>query len=58
LYVTTTENNIPVAHKKYVKIGKTFNRETEITQGLKPGDTVITQGYNNVSNGSLLNIKK
>lgn len=58
LYVTTTENNVLVARKKYVKIGKTFNQETEITSGLQPGDTVITQGYNNVSDGSLLNIQK
>ena len=57
LYVATTENGMPVARKKYVKIGKTFNQKTEITHGLQAGDTVITQGYNNVSNGTLLNIQ-
>ena len=58
LYVVDTLNGHQVAHKRYVKIGKSFNKNTEVTQGLKAGETIITNGYNNVSNGSLLDIRK
>ncbi len=58
LYVVSTKRGQPLARKKYVKIGKSFNKKTEIVSGLHPGDTLITQGYNNVSNGSVLNIRK
>ncbi len=58
VYVVSEEGGVPVARKRYVKIGKSFNRETEVVSGLKPGETVVTEGYNNVSNGSALNIRK
>ena len=58
LYVADTFNGQMVAKKKYVKIGKSFNKDTEVVEGLKPGETIITNGYNNVSNGALLNIRK
>ncbi len=58
LYVADTLNGQMVAKKKYVKIGKSFNKDTEVVEGLKPGETIITNGYNNVSNGALLNIRK
>ena len=58
LYVVSMENGQKIAQKKYVKIGKSFDKKTEVVSGLKPGDVIITQGYNNVSNGSVLNIQK
>ncbi len=58
LYVVEQVDGQPVAHKKYVKIGKSFQNKTEVVSGLKPGETIITYGYNNVANGSVLNIKQ
>ncbi len=58
LYVAVAENGNKIAQKRYVKIGKSFQKETEVISGLKAGETIITQGYNNVSDGSVLNIRK
>jgi len=58
LYVVTTENGQKIARKRYVKTGKSFKKKTEVIGGLKAGETIITQGYNNVTNGSALNIRK
>ncbi len=58
LYVVTTENGQKIARKRYVKTGKSFKKKTEVINGLKAGETIITQGYNNVTNGSVLNIRK
>jgi len=58
LYVVTTENGQKIARKRYVKTGKSFKKKTEVISGLKAGETIITQGYNNVTNGSVLNVRK
>ncbi|GMT44226.1 MAG: RND transporter [bacterium] len=58
LYVVTTEDGQKVARKRYVKTGKSFKKKTEVISGLKTGETIVTQGYNNVTNGSVLNIRK
>ncbi len=58
LYVVTKEDGQKIARKRYVKIGKSFNKTTEVISGLKAGETIITQGYNNVTNGSVLKIQK
>lgn len=58
LYVVTTEAGLKMARKHYVKIGKSFKKKTEILHGLKAGEEIVTQGYNNVTNGSVLNIQK
>ncbi len=58
LYVVTREDGQKIARKRYVKTGKSFKMKTEVISGLKAGETIITQGYNNVTNGSVLNIQK
>ncbi len=58
LYVAEHVDGQEVARKKYVKIGKSFQHQTEVVSGLKSGDTLITNGYNNVANGSVLRIKQ
>ncbi len=58
LYVVTTEDGQKIAQKRYVKTGKSFKMKTEVLSGLKEGETIITQGFNNVTNGSVLNIQK
>jgi RND family efflux transporter MFP subunit len=51
LYVIKEDNGKMKAEKRYVKTGISYRGETEILQGLQPGDLVITDGYNNVSDG-------
>ncbi len=58
LYVVVHRDGMELAEKRYIKPGKTFNDETEVVSGLKAGETIVTQGYNNVTNGSVLVIKK
>ena len=58
LYVVTTEDGQKIARKRYVKTGKSFKKKTEVISGLKAGETIVTQGYNNVTDGSALNIQK
>ncbi len=57
LYVVKRKKGAFVAERRIVKIGKTSNGTTEVISGLKPGDIIITDGFNNVSNDVLLNIK-
>ncbi len=47
-------NNKNIAKKVKVKTGQTYNGYTEILDGLKKGDKVITVGYQNVEDGQLL----
>ncbi len=47
-----------VASKKYIKTGVSYKDKTEVTSGLSAGDIIITDGYNNVSNGSVVTIVK
>lgn len=52
VYVAVGTNNELIAEKKYVKIGRSYNDETVITEGLLPGDEVIVKGFSQVSDGS------
>lgn len=56
LYIvgTTAENDI--ASKKYIETGKSYKDKTEVVSGLKTGDLIITDGYNHVSDGSIVNV--
>lgn len=46
-----------VARKVYVETGKSIANVTHILSGLNEGDHVIVKGYNQVVEGSLLNVK-
>ena len=52
------KEGVKLAKKKYVTTGLSSGRYTEIINGIKPGDVVVEKGFNNVSNGSILIIKK
>lgn len=57
IYVAVTdENGDKLARKRYVVPGRTYKDKTRINQGLNPGDAIITDGFNRVSDGSLLRI--
>jgi membrane fusion protein (multidrug efflux system) len=57
-YLFVAENNgkQDVATKRMVKKGSAYNGQVEILEGLKAGDRVITTGFDDLSNGVLLNI--
>ena len=46
----------PVAQKRVIKTGQTYNGKQEVTSGLKPGDEVISAGYQNLNEGQVLKI--
>lgn len=45
VFVVKKQHNQSVAEKKTVKVGLTQDGQIQITQGLNPGDQVITTGY-------------
>ena len=55
VYVAIVENGKKIARAKKVKTGISYNGEVEIMEGLTAGDNVITQGYQDLVDGSLIN---
>ena len=55
-YVMIAENNKAV--KKVVTIGREYSGNAEITSGLKEGDLLITEGYEQVNEGDKINVEK
>lgn len=51
VFVSEVANGKTVAKKRMVTTGHDYNGVIEITEGLKPGDNVITTGYQDLSNG-------
>ncbi len=51
LYTAVMENNVKVARKTNVKLGMAYNGQLEIIEGVKPGDQVITGGYQDLNDG-------
>ena len=58
IFVVSTESGDNVAVKKYITTGRSFKDKTEVIEGLSVGDVIITDGYNNVSKGAVVNIVK
>ncbi|GAA4502860.1 efflux RND transporter periplasmic adaptor subunit [Hymenobacter ginsengisoli] len=54
--VVNHEGGKAVAAKRVIKTGQTYNGKQEITSGLKPGDEVISAGYQNLNEGQVLKI--
>lgn len=54
--VVSREGGKATAAKRVIKTGQTYNGKQEITSGLKPGDEVISAGYQNLNEGQLLKI--
>ena len=54
IMVAVTENGKLVARKRPVTIGKFTDDQLEITSGLKPGDVLITQGFQGLYDGQLI----
>ena len=52
VYVAVTEKGKKVARSKVVKTGVSYNGNVEILEGLTTGDLVITQGYQELVDGT------
>lgn len=55
VYVVDKENSS--AHKVYVETGNSYKDQTMVTSGVKEGDMVIVNGFNRVSDGTLIEIQ-
>lgn len=51
LFVTGEENGQKVAVKKWITMGKTYNKKAEITEGLQDKENIIVAGYQDLSDG-------
>ncbi len=56
VYVAENVNGQYQAKRRIIEVGQTYNGNAEITKGLKPGDKVVTAGYNNLVDGQPLKI--
>jgi membrane fusion protein, multidrug efflux system len=55
VYVAETEGNKKVARAKVVKKGLSYDGKIEIASGLSSGDLLITEGYQEIVDGQLIN---
>lgn len=58
VFVVATEDGKKVGRRREVKIGKTYNGNTEVLEGLKVGDVVVAEGSRDLANGEEIIIKK
>ena len=54
VYVAAVENGKKVAKRQTVTSGKIYGGQTEITSGVKPGDKIITTGYQDLVGGQTI----
>jgi len=57
VFLVERNSNDPKAKKTIVKTGASYGTETEILSGIAAGDTVISEGAHDVSDGSLLDVQ-
>ena len=57
IYVEKQKGDSYYAEKRFVETGVSYGNNTLITNGIKPSEKIIFQGYNMVKNGSLIRIK-
>ena len=55
-YIVENTDGKKVAKKVYVTTGVTDNNMTEIVKGLSEGMKIISEGFNQVSDGTVVNI--
>ncbi len=55
-YVYMVDQGSNTAHKVYVKTGMSYMDQTMITEGLESGSLVIVEGFNQVSDGTAVEI--
>jgi RND family efflux transporter MFP subunit len=57
VYVALNQQNNMVAKKKYITPGISYQNKTMITEGLLAKEKIITDGYNRVNDGMLINVR-
>lgn len=57
LYLAKKEGKNLVAKKTYIKISKTYNNLSMVESGVELGDKIITEGYSQVVNGTIISTK-
>ncbi len=57
LFTAVQDSNKWVAKKQYIKSGIKDNNNTVVVEGLKKGDMIITKGFAQVVDGSVLKVK-
>lgn len=56
IFIIGDDNGNCIAEKKYIVTGRSFEDKTEVVDGLNIDDKIITDGYNNISKGSVVTI--
>jgi RND family efflux transporter MFP subunit len=56
IYAVDKQGEIPVAKKIYIKPGKGYKSQTEILEGLSGAETIINQGFRDVTDGVEISI--
>ena len=54
VYVAVEENGKKVARARVITVGLTYNGQAEITEGLKAGEALITQGFQDLVDGTAI----
>lgn len=54
VYVAEMEGNKKVAKSRKIKTGVSYNGEIEILDGLKAGDLIVTEGYQDLVDGQVI----
>lgn len=57
MFIARQESGKWVARKQKVTVGQTYNGLAEILEGIKPGEQIITTGFNSLVEGQLLSVK-
>lgn len=57
LFVVSNEDGATKANKKYVTTDRSSDGQTMVVDGLKAGDLVVVEGYNEVANGDVVRIQ-
>ena len=52
--IEVEENGKKVARARQVTVGLTYNGQAEITEGLKAGEALITQGFQDLVDGTAI----
>ena len=55
VYVAVNEGGKKVAKSRKITTGQSYGGQIEIVAGLKPGDQLVTQGYQELTDGTVIN---
>lgn len=58
VFVVKENGDGPIAHKVYVKTGRSYDGHILITEGLKGGETLVYEGARGLTDQDLIDIKK